>query len=133
MPSSINATPLVCFDLIAAITAGDATALSNKIDINGITLCGLIVPSNFVGTKITFATSDDLNITNFGNYRKADGTDFIITVAAPISPASFSHIQFQLSDFAGVRYVQLRAGVPGTPVTQTSGDVLIKLVGRPVS
>lgn len=77
------------------------TTTSNSINLGGCSLVGLIMPSAFTGTSLTFKASNDG--TNFYDMYNTSGTQLTVTVAT----AAARWIALTPSDFAGVKYLQI--------------------------
>jgi hypothetical protein len=90
----------ISYDTTATIASGAST--SAAVDLNGYTLVGLVMPSAFTGTTMTFTMSPNdgtyVSITNAG------GTALSATVAAS------KCILFTPGDFVGVRFIKLVSG-----------------------
>lgn len=108
---------ITCYNKSATIAASGTT--SAEVDLEGTTLCGLIMPATFTGTTITFQMSDDSGGT-FVLMHDGAGASYSKTVATskyiPLNPA----------DFAGMRYIKLVSG------STESSQRVIKLATRPV-
>lgn len=102
---------------LAATIAASGTK-SSGIDISGFALCGVILPSTFDGTALSFEVSVDDS--SYYVLRDSAG-DISFTVAASralaLDPALFS----------GFRYVKIVAGS-----TQTTTDTDAVLAVRPI-
>lgn len=116
MADSDQFQSVVSFDKSALISNGQQ--VSQAIDMAGNTLTGLIMPSSFTGTSITFQSSVD-NTTFIDMYDTA-GNALSVTVAAN------RWVAFAPQDFAGVRYLKLKSG------SAEAADRSITLVLRPV-
>lgn len=118
MPESTNFSPNVCFDNTVTITSGQTQ--SGAVDLDGTTLCGLLLPSTFDGTTITFQTSDTLA----GTYVDIqDGTG----ASASVTCAASKYIALDPLAFAGIRFLKLTAGT-----SQSTTDTIIILATRPL-
>lgn len=111
-----NMSPIVAYDSEVVIL--DTAQQSNSVDILGNTLVSVIIPSNFIGTAITFEASVD-NITFFTMHTPCEPLDIINIVPSiwvGVPPA----------DFASARYIRLTSDL-----VQTS-DTTIILGVRPL-
>lgn len=95
------------------ITDVEDTTPTDGIDLIGMTLVGIITPSTFDGTTITFTACDTYGGTYLGVYDKT-GTLYTVTTAASryniIPPA----------DTAGIRFIK-----PVTTSQSTTSTVLV--------
>lgn len=101
-----------------SVTIATGASLSDEEDLQGKTLCGVIIPSTWGTTAdVTFAASD-----------VTGGTFYPVrTPAGEYAFASITASQYLAVDpavFAGVRFLKVRSGTSATPVNQTGGDVL---------
>jgi hypothetical protein len=99
------------------ITSGQAT--SAELDCGDETLVGVILPSTFDGTALTFSVS----ATSGGTYYSlcSGGAALSITVAAS------QYVALDPSIFAGVRFVKFTSGT-----AQSGTDTILVAVVRPV-
>lgn len=88
-------------DTATAVIAASGTT-SGEINLDGVTLLGLHIPTGFTGTTLTFSIADKDD-----NYRtlSVDGSDYSLTVAAnkycPIKNPEY---------FVGVKKLKLVSG-----------------------
>ena len=117
--ASGNYQPCTNYDLSATITSGQT--VSAAVDLEGTGLAGLILPSTFDGTAISFKMSATLTGT-YVDVQDGAGSTFTLTGAAskyvPIS---------NLAYLAGVRFIKLVSGT-----AQATTDTIITLVTRPL-
>ena len=81
------------FESITA-TIPDGATQSGAIDMRGTAIFGVLLPSGFSGTQLTFQMSNDGGDTWVDVYEK-DGTQFALTVAAS------RYVIVPVSDFPG--------------------------------
>lgn len=105
-------------------TIASGQSLSAAVDLRFRQLIGVIMPSTWTDANVTFQVS--VGGTNFFDLYSFDGTEFTITVAG--TPRYFAIDPFE---FLMVRYVKVRSGTGGSPVTQ-AGARSITLVTRAV-
>lgn len=84
------------------VTIANGATVSSAIDLQGCTMCGIILPAAFTGVALTFQVSDD-NVTYQAAYNTSN-TALSATVAQGRS------YMLTPTDFAGVRYVKLVSG-----------------------
>lgn len=115
-------------------TIASGQSLSGSVDLNVTTdsnggslgfdrrLFGIIIPSSFTGTSISFQASSDNGVT-WNNIYDALGSEYYITVAAsryiPVDPTPFS----------AVSMIRVRSGTAASPTTEAA-DRSIKLIVR---
>lgn len=98
-----------------AVIADGETVQTGSVDTIGYLVSGIIIPTGFEGTTLTFQASDDDGGT-FLDVVNSAGTAVSMTVAAA------THIVFEPQTFAGARYLKVVAG------TAQTGDITLKLV-----
>jgi len=103
------------------IVAG--TAQSAAIDLNGFSLAGLHIPTNFDGTTLTFQIAPTLT----GTYQNAQASNQANTVYT-LTVAAGQYVPIDnLALVAGWQYIKITTGT-----TQTTTDTVITLAIRPV-
>ncbi len=101
------------------VTINSGETESTNVDMRGMTLCGLYLPSALTSVAITFQVSDESG----GTYIPiADGLGSTLSKVV----AQGQYIKLDPSDFAGVQFIKLVAG------TAEGGDREIKLALRQV-
>lgn len=103
------------------IAAGEA--LSGGIQLGGLRLCGIILPSGWDAAGITFQGSADG--TTYANLYDKTAEVFV----APITGAAF--VALDPATFAAVPYVKIRSGTSASAVNQVD-SVTLTLVLRSV-
>lgn len=103
--------------LRALIHIADSTTVSNSIDLENKTLVGIVVPSTFDGTTITFQVSHD-DVTYQALYDDG-GTAVSVTTAAS---RSVGMTAAKAEALAPWRYIKL---VAGTVQTTTDTELLV--------
>lgn len=99
------------------VTIANAATDSDAIDLQGLTLCGVHLPSGFDGTSLAFKTSTTLG----GTYTTvADGAADIAKVVA-----ASRYVALDPSVFAGIRFLKLVGGAQ-------TGAVILTLALRQV-
>ncbi|MDD3371026.1 MAG: hypothetical protein PHE27_04270 [Alphaproteobacteria bacterium] len=105
-------------------TIASGTSLTNTINLKGLRLFAIAMPSSWTAARLTFQVSPDCGTTWYDLY-DANGTEITATAAAStcvvLSPVQFSSFQ----------YVRLRSGASGSPVNQAD-DREISLILRVV-
>lgn len=99
-----------------SVTIPNGLTTSGTIDMQDLSMVGLIIPAAFTGITMTFLGSPD-NVTFYPIYNTS-GTQLSITVATS------RIISFTPGDFAGMRYVQLVSG------SAEAGNRIIQFVLR---
>lgn len=103
-------------------TIATSGSLSPSVDIEGLTVTGLLVPTA-TSAAITFQVSKD-NSTFFDLFDNA-------STPAEVKIAAGTHNKAYQAPAAlrGWRYMKVRSGISGTAVTQSSG-LVVTLVGE---
>lgn len=109
-------------------TAGYVTAtipsgqsLSGKVDLGQPTLLGLLLPAAWDAAKVSFAVSPD-DVT-YGPLFTVAGE-----YASAAAQAAGDFLAVDPSAFYGARFLKVRSGTSGTPVTQTADRTLTLIV-----
>ena len=84
------------------VTIANAGTTSTAIDCRSCTIVGIIIPSAFTGTSLTFTASDDNS--TFRDLYNSHGAQYYCVVAVD------RHIALELSDFMCARYFKLVSG-----------------------
>lgn len=84
------------------VVIANGGTVSGAIDLQGLTLCGVILPSAFTGAAITFQVSDD-NVTYQAAYNTSNN-------AMTMTVTQARTYMITPTDFAGVRYLKLVSG-----------------------
>jgi hypothetical protein len=105
---------------VALIDISESTTVSNAIDVRGVSMGGLLIPSNFDGTIITFQVSDDQNGTFVAAY-KDDNTQYSMTTAA----SRFTTFDDAAVMLAAASWIKLV-----TTTAQTTTDTSITFLGK---
>ena len=96
----------------ATITGGDATGLSAAVDCGSARLALIIMPAGWTAADLTFKESIDNSTGSYVDKYDSAGVEYAAVVGASRS------VTINLSDFIGARYLKIRSGTSGTPVTQ---------------
>ncbi len=104
----------------ATITQDDATGLSAEIDLGGSSMQTILMPAAWTAASLTFSVAEATSGT-FRNAYDDSGTEVVVTTAA-------SRAIPMPSELAGARFIKLRSGTSGTPVTQLSADKIITVL-----
>src|SRR5690242_9259249 len=94
----------------AVISSGQS--LSAVVDLEQLNITGFLIPASWTTAKLTFQISPDG--TTFGDLNDASGNEIQLTVAAG------KFIGVNLSELSGARFIKVRSGTSGTPVTQAA-------------
>lgn len=103
------------------ISIATSQSLSTAIDLGDRGLCAIIMPTSWDAANLTFQASSDIAGT-YQNVYDSTGTELSVTAAAA------RHIVLTPASFAGMRFIKVRSGTSGTPVTQTAARTLVPLV-----
>lgn len=117
------ADPFVLNSVPVQITSG--TALSSEIDIGGWTLVGIVVPSNWTTSGLSFQASADGG-QSFGELLDMTATAIAIS-SVPGGAQAF--IAVDPTKWRGVRSLKVRSGTSSAPVNQTN-TVTLQLLTR---
>lgn len=98
-------------------TIANGTATSGVIDLEGRTLCGVLLPAALTGTTFTFSTSATSDGT-FVNITNGAGSDYGVTVAAS------KYVPVDYTKFIGVRFLKIISG------SSEAGERAITVVSR---
>lgn len=110
------------------IAAGASLSGASE-DLQGHTLCGLLIATWGTSAKLTFDVSPDG--TTYAPLIDKDGE---YQVADPNAVGSGTvYVAVNPDKFAGVRYFKVRSGTKGSTVNQTGGVASIKPVIRPLA
>ncbi len=99
----------------AAVIAASAS-LSGAIDCEDTRISRIQIPSAWTTANITFQTSVD-GVT-YADLYDSFGVEYVVTAAAS------REIILPLADFLGIRFLKIRSGTTGTPVTQSAARSL---------
>ncbi len=104
----------------ATITQDDATGLSAEIDLGGSSMQTILMPAAWTAASLTFQVFEATGGT-YRNLYDDSGTEVTVTTAA-------SRAIPMPSELAGTRFIKLRSGTSGTPVTQLSANKIITVL-----
>jgi hypothetical protein len=102
----------------------DGANLSEALDLGeeGGRLAGVLIPAGWTAADLTFQGSIDG--TTFGNMYDKDGNEYTVKAAAS------RFVLLPIADFLGLRYLKIRSGTSGAPVTQNGIDILsLRVIG----
>jgi len=102
--------------MVATIASGGS--LSAVIDTGGLPICGIQMSAGWDAAAMTFQAAADLPA-NVASLYDSSGIEVNVTVAAS------TFIYIDPSIFAGVRYLKVRSGTAGTPVTQSATRAIV--------
>jgi hypothetical protein len=108
--------------VVKTATIANGTSLSAAVDLTGLTLVGIQMPSAWTAADLTFEASTD------------DGTyDDVYDGALEysVSAAASRFIRIAPSDLVSAQYLKVRSGTSGTPVNQLA-ERAITLIARPI-
>lgn len=96
---------------LTTATIANAASLSGSVDLNGRQLVGIMLPAAWTAANLTLQASMDGS--TFFNVYAIGGSEYTATVTA-----ASTFIIIPPNDLLGVRYIKLRSGTSGSPVTQ---------------
>jgi len=113
---------------VQTATIANGAALSDAVYLHGEVLVGIRMPAVWDAANLTFQVSMD-DVTYLDAYSQA-GAEHVVTVTGVDT-----HIWVDPTDFAGYRWIRVRSGTTGTPVNQSTGELvrLIELITRGIS
>lgn len=121
--SSTNPVPVgSAQDVISTATIASGASLSGAIDLGTARLAGIYMPSSWTTANLTYQASTDG--TNWFELYDNAGNEYTTTVAAGEA------VIVPVSDTIGIRYIKIRSGTSGTPVSQ-GADRVLTLVAIP--
>lgn len=102
-----------------AVIANGAS-LSGAVDIVGLTLVGVLIPSSWTTADLTFQVSVDGS--TYVDVYNDSGVEYLVQVGAASTYIVLNKSGY--ADFAGMRYLKVRSGTSGTPVNQGGARTL---------
>lgn len=99
--------------------------LSSAIDIGDGGLVAIQMPSSWDAAGLSFQASSDPAGTYADVYTS---TTAGVSTELTIGAAASEYIALNASVFAGLRYIKIRSGTTGSPVTQTAARTLKTMV-----
>ena len=100
------------------VTIANGATQSDSIDLDGLCLVGVFVPSGFDGTTLTFQTS--LDDSTYVDVQDGAGNAYSVTVAAS------KYVPVDPTKMVGVRYLKITSGTTQSPAAT------LTLSARPV-
>jgi hypothetical protein len=94
-----------------AVTIADGQSLSGPVNLGGLRLFGIVMPSTWTAANLSFQMSPDGG-NSWVNLYDGEGDEYVVTAGTS---------RFIICDpyaFAAVPWIQLRSGTAGSPVTQ---------------
>lgn len=109
---------------VLPVTLTGGSSITDLVDLGGLRLFALVVPSDWATANITFQMSPDGG-TTWANMKDQNGNEIVVTAGASdcvlLNPTQFSSLPF----------LRLRSGTAASPVVQASSRS-IQLVLRSV-
>jgi len=105
----------------SAYTIAVGQSNTSILDLEGLVLLKISIPSNLTGDYLTFKVDSDLTRSNLKQYINSDGTIVKVTVLLD------SVMGITPQDFAEVRFLQIVSNTP-----QTGSDAIFNLTVRRV-
>lgn len=118
------AIPQVDDRFVTAVVMADEGNLSAAADLIGGTLVGIYAPA-MTSAALTFQGSPDGTVA-YGDVQNKDGE------VATQATTGAKYFGLEPVDFIGLRYIKVRSGTSGSPVTQSSGPLTFYLVSMPI-
>lgn len=118
--------PNMVFNMLNAesATIANGAALSPAVNLGGLRLFGLSMPSVWTTASITFQASQDNGVT-WQNMYDTNGSELTVSAAAS------RYIALDPVQFAAVPMIKVRSGTAATPVNQAQ-DSVVTLILRSV-
>lgn len=104
--------------ITATISAGGS--LSAEVDLNGHQIMAIYMPGTWQAANLTFTASNASGGTFYDVYDSA-GNELVATAAA-------SRVITDLPELSPLRFIKVRSGTTGTPVTQAANRNIIFIV-----
>ncbi len=109
---------------ILPATIANGASLTGTLDLGGLRLFGIVMPSGWTAADLTFQMSPDAGAA-WADLKNQDGAEITVTASAGgcfvLDPAQFSSLQ----------YLRVRSGAAASPVAQ-GADRQLRLVLRSV-
>lgn len=102
-------------------TIANGQSLSDAIDLGGLRLVSIVMPSAWTAANLTFQVSHDG--TTYNNLYDAGGSEVTTTAAAS------RYIYLDPAFWSGIRFLKVRSGTSGAAVAQ-GAERLVTLVCR---
>lgn len=109
--------------LITTAAIAISTSLSGAIDLQSYRLARIAMPASWDAANLTFQSSPD-GVLPYQNVYDASGNEYTVTAAAA------HDIHIPVTDWLTDRFIKIRSGTSGSPVTQTASRALT-VVGAP--
>jgi len=103
-------------------TIAISQSLSGALDLRDSPIVAITIPASWTAANLTFQGSMDNS--TFVNVYNMYGEEFSVEAAAS------RHIVLGTQEFAWARYVKIRSGTAGTPVTQDAARTLVVVTRR---
>jgi len=105
------------------VAIANGASLSDPIDLTGLVLVGLQMPSAWTAAAITFQASADG--TTYADFYSA-GSELSLTVSAS------QFIRLDSSIMLSARWWKVRSGTSGTPVNQGAARTIMAVAAGPI-
>lgn len=105
---------------IAVATIAASASVSGEVDIGGATIVGIHMPADWDAANLTFQAAHETGGTYWDVYDDA-GTEVSVTAAADRAIGCDA----KALELSAWRYIKIRSGTTGTPVTQTAARTLV--------
>lgn len=123
----IDAGVMEWADRTETITAtwSPTTTVSGPVYLNGLAVVGFVMASTWDAADLTFQMSVDG--TTYNNVYDDDDNEYTVQASAS------RYVLVEPVEMRGVRWLQVRSGTSGTPVTQTlgTGSQVVEIVVMP--
>lgn len=105
---------------VTSVTIAEGESISSAINLEGTSLLGIFIPSEFTGTVMTFQASDLVD-GPFVDVKDTFNSELSIAVTAG------TYRKVEPMEFISLQVVKIRSGVSASPVNQDS-EITLKLV-----
>lgn len=99
------------------ITIASGQSLSGALNLGGLRLFGIVMPSVWTTANITFQMSPDNGVT-WQNVYDSSGNEVTVTTGTS------RYIAMDATVLASIQWLQVRSGTNGTPVNQAQNSAL---------
>ena len=109
------------------LVIANGAAVSGEVDLRGLIVCGIYMPSAWTTADLTFQVADTDNDGASGTYADVyldTGIEYEVQAAAS------RYISIDPVRFAGAAWLKIRSGTTGTPVNQ-GADRTLKVICLP--
>jgi hypothetical protein len=112
--------------IVKKVTIANGTSLSDEVDMSGLQLVAIQMPSGWTTANLTFqagviVSQDGKNTITYGNVLDDGGTEVVVTAAA----SGFITIRPTVAAaLRGIKFLKVRSGTSATPVNQAAARII---------